>query len=699
MGTLLRRWVLGLLVAATAMLAQAAGAGEPAGDWVGVMTTPNTGDLTLALHLKKTAGGYAGTLDTIELGSRGVPVTAVAEADRLALEVPSVRARFEGAWDAGAGRWDGTWTSASGQTFPLRLTRGLPPPRPRVEGLDGDWQGTLNVGPAGLLRLALHVRTGPDGTVATLDSIDQGVNGVPILVSRKGREVTFDMRALRATFIADLAADGAAMQGEFSQMGSLMPLVLKRSSDGPVSLPASTPATRPPETWRVPDRATLQPLLARRIDVEHRGVGMAVGTISPDGRQVVSYGRLAAGGAPVSGDTLFEIGSITKVFTGLLLEDMVGKGEVGLDDPVAKYLPADVRVPTRSGKPITLRQLATHTSGLPRDFPLNKARRLEDIYAGATEAELFKLLGTYELPRDPGAEWSYSNVGVGLLGVALSRRADKDLQTLFRERITGPLKMSSTTLDVAAIPAARLATGHDADLKPVPPFPTGPGVVAAGGLRSSIDDMLNLLEAELGLRATPLAAPMAAMLKEDRPGMASTRQAIGWMAMDLPSGRVFTHSGGTVGQRAFAAFNPKTRQGVVVLSNAEGSAGADDIGLFAIGGVPVRPLPPAPPPRLPREPRAETPLSADAAKPYLGRYRLSRSITMEIGYDGSQLTLQSTAAGRTGPSAPLTFHGADAFSLAVGDTDLAFQRGGAGSATMLVLRGPAGEFHLPRQPD
>ncbi|MBU1375592.1 MAG: beta-lactamase family protein [Alphaproteobacteria bacterium] len=702
MGAVLRRWILALSIAALAMsavLVQAAKAQGVAGDWVGTMTTQNTGALTLALHLKAVAAGYEGTLDTIELGSKGVAVKVVtATPDKLALEIPSVRGRFEGSWDAAARQWSGTWTTGSGQGYPVRFVSGLPPPPVRVEGLDGDWQGALNGGPAGLLRLAIHIRTGADGTYATLDSIDQGVNGVPIMASRAGREVTFDMRALRATFVADLSEDGSRLQGEFSQGGALMPLVMTRSADGPSALAVAPTISPPPTTWSVPDEATIRALLARRIEVEHRGVGMVVGTISPKGRRIVAYGGLDAGGPPVTGATLFEIGSITKIFTSLLLEDMVLKGEVGLDDPVSKYLPADVRVPTRNGKAITLRQLATHTSGLPRDFTHIKAQRLEDIYAGADEAQLYKLLNSYELSRDPGAEWSYSNLGVGLLGVALSRRTGEDLPTLIRQRITGPLKMPATTMDVTAIPKGRLAIGHDADLRPTAPFPMGPAVAGAGAIRSSADEMLNLLEAELGYRRSPLAAAMSGMLSEDRPGMAGMRQALGWMTLDTPSGRIVTHSGGTIGQRAFTAFNPTTRQGVVVLSNSEGVAGADDIGLFVIAGVPVRPLPPAPPPRDPRQPRPEVALTAEAAAPYLGRYRFSRSITTVVGYEAGRLTLQSIAADKAGPAVPLVFHGGGAFSLTMGDADLAFQLDAAGHAAMLVFRGAAGEFQSLRTP-
>lgn len=700
MGAILTPWILAFAISLFAMgslLVPTAKAGEPAGDWVGVMKTQSTGDLTLALHLRKADAGYEGSLDTVELGSKGVAVKVVtATPDILAIEIPSVRGRFEGTWDAPAGQWAGTWTTGAGQAYPLRLARGAPPPAARVDGLDGDWQGALNGGPAGLLRLAVHIRTGAEGTQVTLDSIDQGVNGVPILVRRAGGEVTFDMRALRATFVADLLDDGATLQGEFSQGGALMPLVLKRSGDGPSAL-ATAPALAPaPTAWRIPDAATIRALLARRIDQERRGVGMVVGTVSPEGRRIVAYGALEAGGAPATGDALFEVGSITKVFTALLLEDMVQRGEVSLDDPVSKYLPADVRVPTRSGKAITLRQLANHTSGLPRDFTHIKAARLEDVYAGANEAELYRLLNTYELPRDPGAEWSYSNLGVGLLGVALSRRAGVDLETLVRQRITGPLKMPATTLDVAAIPKARLATGHDADLRPVPPFAMGPAVAAAGAVRSSADEMLNLLEAEMNYRRSPLAPAMSAMLAEDRPGLAGMRQAIGWMMLDTPSGRIVTHSGGTMGQRAFAAFNPKTRQGVIVLSNAEGVAGADDIGLFVISGLPVRPLPPAPPPRDPRQPRAEIPLTADAAAPYLGRYRLSRSIAMQIGYEAGHLTVRTSVGDKTGPTMPLAYHGDGAFSAAVGDSEFAFPRDARDRGAGLVLRGAAGEFRAPR---
>jgi CubicO group peptidase (beta-lactamase class C family) len=417
---------------------------------------------------------------------------------------------------------------------------------------------------------------------------------------------------------------------------------------------------------------------------------------------VVAYGALDAGDPRrVDGDTLFEIGSISKTFIALALQDMALKGEVALDDPVAKYLPPDVKVPSRNGKPITLRQLATHTSGLPRDLPLN-LKHPQNLMADLSEADLYRFLAGYELTRDPGAEWEYSNLGVGLLGIALSRRAGVDLETLIRQRVTGPLGMLTTTTGVTPAIKARLAVGHDAYLRPVEPFEIGPAEAAAGALRSSANEMLDLLAAELGYRKTPLAPAMAAMLKETRPGMrGGFRQALGWMMLDLPSGRIVTHSGGTFGQRAFAAFNPKTREGVVVLSNAEGAAGPDEIGLWIISGVPVRPLPPAPPPPGTRQAKAELPIGPEAAQPYLGRYRMSPNIFVVLAYADGHLTCRTEAKGRLGATMPVAWHGGADFSAANGGegADITFQLDPSGRASALTWRGPAGEFLLRRVAD
>jgi len=688
-----------VLVASTAAQAE-----EPAGDWLGVLAAPSYGDLSLALRLKKTAAGYEGVLDDITLGARGMPLSAIqATPDRLAFDVPRAHGHYEATWDAAANQWAGVWKSPGAEAgLPLRLARGVPPPAPRAEGLDGDWQGAINAGPAGLLRLVFHIRTDADGTVVTVDSPDQGVAGTPVTeVRRSSRAVAIDMQALKARLDGELSEDGASIQGEFSQGPMLAPVVLKRGGDLPVA-PKAVDQGPLPTTWTLPDDAAIRAVLARRIDTEHRGVGIVVGVISPKGRRVIAYGAPAIGDPrKVDGDTLFEIGSITKTFTSLVLSDMALKGEVALDDPVAKYLPAGTVVPSHGGKEITLRELAMHTAALPHDLPPSPtARRPEDMFQATSEADLYKFLATYQLPRDPGVEWEYSNLGMGMVGVAVSRRAGVDFETLVRQRITGPLGMTSTYLATPAALSPRLATGYDAFLHPVGPIAIGPAEAAAGQIRSSANDMLKLLAAETGLTKTPLKPAMDAMLTEDRPGMrGSFRQALGWMLLDFPSGRIVTHSGGTFGQRAFAAFNPKTQTGVVVLTNAEGAAGADDIGAWLIAGVPIRPLPPAPVLAPGRAARPELALSAEAAQPYLGRYRLSPSIFMILGYADGHLTVQAEARGKAGQATPAAWHGGGDFSTSNAGgqaAEMALQLDPAGQAKAFTWRGPAGEFLLRR---
>src|ERR1700679_1086571 len=136
-----------------------------------------------------------------------------------------------------------------------------------------------------------------------------------------------------------------------------------------------TQGASPPTEWTVPTDAEIRQLLVDRIDVQHRGVGIVVGVIDAHGRRIISRGALETGDPrPIGGDTIFEIGSMSKVFTSLLLADMVRRGEVRLDDPVVKYLPPGVVMPTRADKQITLIDLATHTSGLPR-LPGNMAMK------------------------------------------------------------------------------------------------------------------------------------------------------------------------------------------------------------------------------------------------------------------------------------------------------------------------------------
>ncbi len=216
------------------------------------------------------------------------------------------------------------------------------------------------------------------------------------------------------------------------------------------------------QSLTVPGTEGIREILAKRIDRQRQAVGIVVGVIDPNGRRVVAYGNLAKGDPrTLDGDTVFEIGSVTKVFTSLVLADMVNGREVALGDPAAKYLPENVRMPERNGKSITLLDLSTHRSGLP---PLPSNLKPE---AGYSMEDLYRFLSGYTLPRDPGSEYEYSNLGAGLLGHLLACRAGTDYESLIGTRITRPLSMPDTGITLSSSMKQRMATGHTAMLAPV----------------------------------------------------------------------------------------------------------------------------------------------------------------------------------------------------------------------------------------
>ena len=395
------------------------------------------------------------------------------------------------------------------------------------------------------------------------------------------------------------------------------------------------------ETWRIPSDAAIRDLLVERVDAEQNGVGIVVGVVDAEGRRIVAHGALAEGDLrPLGGDTVFEIGSITKVFTCLMLADMAERGEVALDDPAAKYLPAGVRVPERGGRQITLIDLATHRSGLPR-WPDDIApdelspKDWSNPYADYAVDQLHAFLARFHLPRDIGAGHAYSNLGMGLLGRALSFRAGVDFETLVRQRIAGPLGMADTAMALTPDQQARFAIGHDHARRSVAAWEM-PTFAGAGALRSTTNDMLTFLAAELGFVETPLRAAMAAQIEPRRPSDGAYIQTLGWRIEPEPAGEIVWHGGATGGFRCFALFDLSRRAGVVMLTNSA-SERNDDIPFHLLSG---RPLKPAPPKRI------GIALGAEALEPLVGRYRFSPTRFITVTREGDRLFAQLTGQWR-----------------------------------------------------
>ena len=325
-----------------------------------------------------------------------------------------------------------------------------------------------------------------------------------------------------------------------------------------------------PKVSLVPNDSAIRQILVDRIDKYRQSVGIVVGVIDPRGRRIVAYGNRDHGDAAVlNGDTVFEIGSITKVFTTLLLAEMVQRGEVALDDPVAKYLSAKVRVPERGGRQITLRDLATHTSGLPHDPSNLSPQDPANPVADYSVEQLYSFLASHSLQRDIGIRYEYSNVGVSLLGHALASRLGMDYEELLAARILRPLGINSTRFYINQAMNQRLAPGHSYLLERLPNWDMG-ALTPGGGLKSTASDLLTLLGVALGYQDTPLASAMANTMNVRRPAGHPDRQTgLGWEILTLLPGYEFiSHSGATGGYRTFVGMDRGTPSGVVVLSNA-----------------------------------------------------------------------------------------------------------------------------------
>jgi serine-type D-Ala-D-Ala carboxypeptidase/endopeptidase len=479
-------------------------------------------------------------------------------------------------------------------------------------------------------------------------------------------------------FAATLLIAGTMLAGLMSAAG----LSTARRAAAGASASRQTEAAAAKESEAMPTDAEIRQMLVERIDTMHRGVGIVVGIIGPEGRRIIAYGNTDKGGEPVNGETIFEIGSVSKVFTSLLLTDMVQRGEVTLDDPVAKYLPATVKVPERNGKQITLVDLATHTSGLPR-MPTNFAPKdMSNPYIDYSDEQLYEFLSGYQLTRDIGSRFEYSNLGMGLLGFALARRAGTDYETLVRTRICDPLGMSNTRIMLTPEMKARYAAGHDAELKSAASWFNSPATVGAGALRSDANDMLTFLGANLGYVKTPLAPAMGAMLVVRRPTIVPNMEsALGWQVTTTHGKEIVWKNGGTAGYRAFIGFDPKSRVGVVALSNAGTPEGVDDIGLHLLDAqVPVM------------RPHKEVKIDPKIFDGYVGAYQLRPGFILRVSRDGDHFITQATGQGQV----EIFPESEKEFFAKVVDAQITFVTDEKGRATALILHQNGAEIRAER---
>lgn len=402
---------------------------------------------------------------------------------------------------------------------------------------------------------------------------------------------------------------------------------------------------------------------------------VVVGVLDGETRLVRGFGRV--GEAAPDGRTRYEIGSVTKVFTCVLLADAVARGVVALDDPAQGLLPDGATMPQFEDQPVRLWHLATHTSGLPR-LPDMTGSDAKDPYAHFDDARLFAVLPKARVRRAPGEKYVYSNLGVGLLGRALAHKQGAvSYEALLRERVLAPLGLQATGCELAADAPPRTVDGDDDHSWRLA------SLAGAGGLRSTVDDLLAFLQAQWA-PPEPLRAAVDLAWTKRHAGEAGVALGLGWhIARD---GSTRLHSGGTGGYRSIVLVAREPRRAVVVLANTTSDV-VDKVGegvFQRLFGMPAKP------PQV----EAAVAVPTEQLARLCGRYRMPDGTIVQVVQDARGLTAQLTGqpALRVYPrSATELFYRAVAASL-VFEFD-----GEAAAPAAVTLRQNGRRIRCPRQ--
>jgi hypothetical protein len=298
-----------------------------------------------------------------------------------------------------------------------------------------------------------------------------------------------------------------------------------------------------------------------------------------------------------------------------------------LDDPLADYLPAGTKIPEFEGHKILLRHVVTHTAGLPPLPSRLGATGMDDPYVNLTEDALLASLGDATLSVAPGTKFEYSNFASMVLSYAVARRAGEDYETLIRQRLFVPLKMDGAY--IKQLPAGiHAAQGHSPTGKAVPAWNFTTDLAGVGGVRATLDDMINYVRGELGQPATSITPALKLSQQEvsKTPPM-----AMNWMLMPVAGRTVHVHEGGTGGFSSFVAFDNERQRGVVILSdttwNSLGSLGT--LGLHLVDeSFPLG------------KPRKAVKPPADLLEGLAGDYRVG-TLKMKLGRKGDALVVQA----------------------------------------------------------
>lgn len=375
--------------------------------------------------------------------------------------------------------------------------------------------------------------------------------------------------------------------------------------------------------------AELQGLVQQRLQGDRTGACFAVAVI--DRTVARAYACADAGdSARIDAATAFEIGSVTKTMSSALLADLIGQGKASLDDPLSAWLPEGTGVPQFEGKPILLRHVVTHTSGLPALPPGVAIANPQDPYAAVDEKTLLAALGRSKLTRAPGTGFEYSNFASMLLSTAIARRAGGDYETLLDTRVFTPLGMAGAYINQRP-EGIRAAQGHLPTGAPTPAWTFQTNLAGVGGVRATLDDMVRYVQGQLGQVEAPIAPALKLSQQPVNPG-ARPPMAMNWMLAPLNGRTWLAHEGGTGGFSSFVAFDPAAQRGVIVLSDTalHSLGGLGSLGLhLADASVPLG------------KPRKAVAASGELLDALAGEYQLQGAMKMRLSRKGDVLVVQA----------------------------------------------------------
>ena len=409
---------------------------------------------------------------------------------------------------------------------------------------------------------------------------------------------------------------------------------------------------------------------------------ISIGVVQRDKQWTRHYGQLSKGQPQQPDDaTIYELGSISKVFTGILLADAVVDGRMKLNQPLGELVP-ELETNKQVGEAIQLWHLSTHVSGLPR-MPINmRPADIHNPYADYDRSLMLAFLSIVKPIRKPEVKAEYSNLAVGLLGQILAIEAEQSYEELLQQNLTGPLGMTQTSITLSTAQQRRLAPPHNSDRESAKNWDLN-SFVGAGGIRSSTADMLTFIRANLNPSDDRTGQALNLAWKQHLPANGDAfAMGLGWhLARD---GEARWHNGQTGGYHTMMLVDRRINSGVILLCNtATGAvdALADSI-IRLVAGMKVEPR------TFPKQVQVD----AKVVSRLVGEYQIFPQFALTIRAEGDKLFAEATGQ----PEIRIYPDSNTKWRYRVVDAELTFELPETGPATAVTLHQNGRDMRGPR---